>query len=38
MKKNNLKYGFLLIAITNFILMFSIITIVALFIKLFKLY
>lgn len=38
MKKNNLKYGFLLIAITNFILMFGIITIVALFIKLFKLY
>lgn len=34
MKKNNLKYGFLLIAVTNFILMFGLITIVAILIKL----
>jgi hypothetical protein len=34
MKKSNLKYGFLLIAITNFVLIFGILTIVAIFIKL----
>jgi hypothetical protein len=34
MKKSNLKYGFLIIAITNFILMFGFITIVAILMKL----
>jgi hypothetical protein len=33
MKKSNLKYGFLIIAITNFILMFGFITIVAILMK-----
>jgi len=37
MKKNNLKYGFLLIAFTNFMLMLTLITIVAIIIKLLSL-
>jgi len=35
MKKSNLKYGFLIIAITNFLIMFVIFTIVAIFMKVF---
>jgi hypothetical protein len=34
MKKSNIKYGFLIIAITNFLIMFAIITLVAIFMKL----
>lgn len=34
--KQKLKYNFLLIAITNFAIMFLILTIVAIFLKLFK--
>jgi len=34
MKKSNIKYGFLIIAITNFLIMFAIITFVAILMKL----
>lgn len=34
MRKNNLKYGFLIIAITNFLIMVAILLLVAIFMKL----
>ena len=37
MKKSNIKYGFLIIAITNFLIMFAIILLVAIFMKLLSL-